>query len=150
MLRPVLVMPVTNGKQMKRILELSGCYIPEKFRALLDRFGDNPAAMKQAGVVYATEQIIDLLAHGVDGIHIYSMMRAYRSFLALSDLDPQCAGYISVYGGTVQEGLGETRKTGDLKTTGDISAEGTEKGGSSLSADILHGMPISTPRIFEK
>jgi len=72
---PVLagIMPVTNGKQMKRILELSGCYIPEKFRALLDRFGDNPAAMKQAGVVYATEQIIDLLAHGVDGIHIYSM-----------------------------------------------------------------------------
>jgi len=72
---PVLagIMPVTNGKQMKRILELSGCYIPEKFRVLLDRFGDNPAAMKQAGVVYATEQIIDLLAHGVDGIHIYSM-----------------------------------------------------------------------------
>jgi 5-methyltetrahydrofolate--homocysteine methyltransferase len=69
-----------------------------------------------------------------------AMMRAYRSFLALSDLDPQCAGYISVYGGTAQEGLGETRKTGDLKTTGDISADGAEKGGSSLSADILHGM----------
>jgi methylenetetrahydrofolate reductase (NADPH) len=72
---PVLagIMPVTNGKQMKRILELSGCYIPEKFRVLLEKFGENPAAMKQAGVVYATEQIIDLLAHGVDGIHIYSM-----------------------------------------------------------------------------
>ena len=72
---PVLpgIMPVTNGSQMKRILELSGSFIPEKFKSLLDRYGDSPAAMKQAGIVYATAQIIDLLAHGVSGIHIYTM-----------------------------------------------------------------------------
>lgn len=72
---PVLpgIMPVTNGKQMKRICELSGTVLPERFRAILDRFGDNPAAMKQAGIAYATDQIIDLIANGIQNIHIYSM-----------------------------------------------------------------------------
>jgi len=72
---PVLpgIMPVTNGKQMKRICELSGTALPERFRAIVDRFGDNPAAMKQAGVAYATDQIIDLIANDVNNIHIYSM-----------------------------------------------------------------------------
>ncbi len=67
------IMPVTNVKQIKRILSMSGTYLPERFKAIVDRFGDNPAAMKQAGVIYATEQIIDLIAGGVNHIHIYTM-----------------------------------------------------------------------------
>ena len=66
-------MPVTNGKQIQRIMSLSGSKLPARFRAIIDRFGDNPAAMQQAGVAYATEQIIDLLANGVDHVHIYTM-----------------------------------------------------------------------------
>ena len=45
----------------------------ENFKAIVDKFGDNPAAMKQAGIAYAAEQIIDLIANGVNGIHVYSM-----------------------------------------------------------------------------
>ena len=67
------IMPVTNGKQIARICKLSGTYLPERFKAIVDKFGDNPAAMRQAGVAYAAEQIIDLLANGVEHIHIYSM-----------------------------------------------------------------------------
>ena len=67
------IMPVTNGKQIARICKLSGTYLPERFKAIVDRFGDNPAAMRQAGVAYAAEQIIDLIANGVEHIHIYSM-----------------------------------------------------------------------------
>lgn len=72
---PVLagIMPVTNGRQIDRICRLSGTYLPERFKRIVDRFGDNPAAMQQAGVAYATQQIIDLLANGVKGIHVYSM-----------------------------------------------------------------------------
>ena len=67
------IMPVTNAKQMKRILSMSGAHIPAKFRAIVDKFGDNPAAMRQAGVEYATDQIVDLIANGVNAIHVYSM-----------------------------------------------------------------------------
>ncbi len=67
------IMPVTNVKQISRICQLSGTYLPQRFKAIADRFGDNPAAMKQAGIAYATEQIIDLIANGVNAIHVYSM-----------------------------------------------------------------------------
>ena len=72
---PVLagVMPVTNKKQIKRSCELSGTYLPTRFKRMVDKFGDDPASMKQAGIAYATEQIIDLIANGVKGIHVYSM-----------------------------------------------------------------------------
>lgn len=72
---PVLpgIMPVTNGKQIARICQLSGTILPERFRAVVDCFGDNPAAMQQAGIVYATDQIVDLIANGIRNIHIYSM-----------------------------------------------------------------------------
>ena len=69
------IMPVVNGRQIKRICSLSGTYLPSRFRAMADRFGDNPEAMKQAGVAYATEQIIDLIANGVKAVHVYSMNR---------------------------------------------------------------------------
>lgn len=67
------IMPVTNVSQIKRICQMSGTYLPTRFKAIVDRFGDNPAAMKQAGIAYAAEQIIDLIANGVNGIHVYSM-----------------------------------------------------------------------------
>lgn len=67
------IMPVTNANQVKRIISLSGNLVPSKFTNIVDRFGDNPDAMKQAGIAYATEQIIDLIANGANHIHIYSM-----------------------------------------------------------------------------
>ncbi|MCI8660391.1 MAG: methylenetetrahydrofolate reductase [NAD(P)H] [Lachnospiraceae bacterium] len=67
------IMPVTSAAQIKRICAMSGTYLPSRFKAIVDRFGNNPAAMKQAGIAYATEQIIDLIANGVNGIHVYSM-----------------------------------------------------------------------------
>lgn len=67
------IMPITNAKQIKRSVELSNCSLPRKFEKIMERFGDNPDAMKQAGIIYATEQIIDLMANGVNNIHIYTM-----------------------------------------------------------------------------
>ena len=74
---PVLagIMPVTNAIQMRRILTLSGSTPPNRFRMLLDRFREKPDAMKQAGIVYAAEQIVDLVCNGVRGIHVYAMNR---------------------------------------------------------------------------
>lgn len=69
------IMPVTNAKQIGRIIGLSNTVLPPRFRAIVDRFADNPAAMRQAGIAYATEQIIDLIANGVTHIHIYTMNR---------------------------------------------------------------------------
>ncbi len=67
------IMPVTNAVQIKRICSLSGTVLPRKFIRMVDRFGDNPAAMKQAGIAYATEQIVDLYANGIKAVHVYSM-----------------------------------------------------------------------------
>ena len=67
------IMPVTDGRQIARICKLSGTTLPGRFRAIVDKFASNPAAMNQAGVAYATEQIIDLIANDVRHIHIYTM-----------------------------------------------------------------------------
>ena len=67
------IMPITNAKQMKRSIQMSGCYIPQRFKSLLDKFGSSPAAMKQAGIAYATDQIIDLYANGIKNVHVYTM-----------------------------------------------------------------------------
>lgn len=67
------IMPITNANQIKRSIELSNSSVPEKFFKIMERFGDNPDKMKQAGIVYATEQIIDLMANGINNIHIYTM-----------------------------------------------------------------------------
>ena len=85
---PVLpgIMPVTNGRQMKRICQLSGTILPARFQAIVDRFGDNPAAMQQAGIAYATDQIIDLLANGIKNIHIYSMNKPEVAAAILNNL----------------------------------------------------------------
>ena len=67
------IMPVTNVKQIRRITSLSGTILPQRFRASVERFADHPAALKQAGIAYATDQIIDLIANGVNHVHIYTM-----------------------------------------------------------------------------
>ena len=67
------IMPITNAKQIDRAIKLSGSFIPQRFKTLVDRFGSDPFAMKQAGIAYATDQIIDLYANGINNVHVYSM-----------------------------------------------------------------------------
>ncbi len=67
------IMPITNAKQVERAIKLSGSFIPQRFKSLVDTFGADPAAMKQAGIAYATDQIIDLFANGVRNVHVYTM-----------------------------------------------------------------------------
>ncbi len=67
------VMPITNGNQVERAIQLSGSFVPQRFKSLVDKFGNDPAAMKQAGIAYATDQIIDLYANGIRNVHVYSM-----------------------------------------------------------------------------
>lgn len=67
------IMPVTNSKSIKRICGINNSALPQRFVRIVDKFGDNPQAMKQAGIAYATEQIIDLFANGVKAVHVYSM-----------------------------------------------------------------------------
>ena len=66
-------MPVTNARQITRICRLSGTLLPPRFRAIVDRFGDDPASLRAAGIAHATGQIVDLIANGVDNVHIYTM-----------------------------------------------------------------------------
>ncbi len=67
------VMPITNGNQVERAIKLSASFMPQRFKSLVDKFGGTPAAMKQAGIAYATDQIIDLFANGITNVHVYSM-----------------------------------------------------------------------------
>ena len=67
------VMPITNANQAERAIKLSGSFMPQRFKSLVDKFGSSPAAMKQAGIAYATDQIIDLYANGITNVHVYSM-----------------------------------------------------------------------------
>lgn len=67
------IMPVTNAVQVKRICSISGTALPQRFRRIVDRYGAQPDAMKQAGIAYATEQIIDLYANGINAVHVYTM-----------------------------------------------------------------------------
>jgi len=72
---PILpgIMPITNANQVARAIKLSGSFMPQRFKSLVDKFGSDPAAMKQAGIAYATDQIIDLYANGITNVHVYSM-----------------------------------------------------------------------------
>ncbi len=67
------VMPITNANQVARAIKLSGSFMPQRFKSLVDKFGSSPDAMKQAGIAYATDQIIDLYANGINHVHVYSM-----------------------------------------------------------------------------
>lgn len=85
---PVLpgIMPVTNGKQIARSCQLSGAVLPTRFRAIVDRFGDHPKAMQQAGIAYATDQIIDLIANDIRNIHVYSMNKPEVAIAIMNNL----------------------------------------------------------------
>ena len=67
------VMPITSASQIERAQKLSGCYMPRRFLSLVESFGSDAVAMKQAGIIYATDQIIDLFANGVSNVHVYTM-----------------------------------------------------------------------------
>ncbi len=67
------IMPITNANQVERSIKLSGSFMPHRFKSLVDKFGSDPEAMKQAGIAYATDQIIDLYANGINCVHVYSM-----------------------------------------------------------------------------
>lgn len=67
------IMPITNSNQVERAVKLSGSFVPQRFKSLVDKFGSSPDAMKQAGIAYATDQIIDLFANGITNVHVYSM-----------------------------------------------------------------------------
>ena len=67
------IMPITNANQVERAIQLSGSFMPQRFKSLVDKFGTDPAAMMQAGIAYATDQIIDLYANGITNVHVYTM-----------------------------------------------------------------------------
>ncbi len=71
------VMPITGANQVERAIKLSGSFMPQRFKSLVDKFGSDPMAMRQAGIAYATDQIIDLFANGVTNVHVYSMNKPY-------------------------------------------------------------------------
>ena len=80
------IMPVINAKQIKRSCELSGTVLPPRFKAIADKFAEDPQAMEQAGIAYATEQIIDLIANGVEYIHLYTMNRPQTAAKIVANL----------------------------------------------------------------
>ena len=83
------IMPITNANQVERAVKLSGSFMPQRFKSLVDKFGSDPSAMKQAGIAYATDQIIDLYANGLTNIHVYSMNKpdvAEKIQINLSDI----------------------------------------------------------------
>ena len=86
---PVLagIMPITNANQVSRMVDLSNAYIPRKLLAICDRFRDSPEAMMQAGIAYATDQIIDLISNGVRGIHIYTMNKPEIAQAIINNVD---------------------------------------------------------------
>ena len=67
------IMPLTNANQVARAIQISGSFMPQRFKSIVDKFGSDPSAMKQAGIAYATDQIIDLYANGINAVHVYSM-----------------------------------------------------------------------------
>lgn len=80
------IMPICDARQVKRAVELSGSIMPPRFAAIADRFGSDPAAMTQAGIAYATDQIIDLVANGVEHIHLYTMNKPHIARAIMSNL----------------------------------------------------------------
>lgn len=83
------IMPVTNKSQVLRMATMCGASIPRKMSRLLNRFENNPKALEDAGIAYAIDQIIDLIANGIDGIHLYTMNKPYiaqRIFAAIESM----------------------------------------------------------------
>ena len=80
------IMPITNANQIERAIKLSGSFVPQRFKSLVDKFGTSPNAMMQAGIIYATDQIIDLFANGVKNVHVYSMNKPFVAEQILNNL----------------------------------------------------------------
>lgn len=80
------IMPITNANQIERAIKLSGSFMPQRFLSLVDRFGSDPDAMMQAGIAYATDQIIDLFANGIQNIHVYSMNKPVVAEMIMKNL----------------------------------------------------------------
>jgi len=83
------IMPITRGNQVERAVKLSGSFMPQRFKAVVDKFGNDPAAMMQAGIAYAIDQIIDLFANGITNVHVYTMNKpevAAAIMASLSDI----------------------------------------------------------------
>ena len=80
------IMPITSASQVDRAVKLSGSFMPMRFKSLVDKFGSNPEAMKQAGIIYATDQIIDLFANGIKHVHVYSMNKPEVASAILNNL----------------------------------------------------------------
>ncbi len=80
------IMPITNANQVARAVKLSGSFMPQRFKSLVDKFGSDPAAMKQAGIAYATDQIIDLYANNITNVHVYSMNKPDVAFKVQNNL----------------------------------------------------------------
>ncbi len=87
---PVLpgVMPITAANQVERAVKLSGSFMPRRFASLVDRFGSGPEAMKRAGILYATDQIVDLFANGIRHVHVYTMNKPEVAAAILGNLEP--------------------------------------------------------------
>ena len=71
------IMPVTNKAQIERMVTLCGASLPQKFAKMMQRFEHSPEALRDAGIAYAVDQIVDLISHGVEGIHLYTMNNPY-------------------------------------------------------------------------
>ena len=80
------IMPITNANQVARAIKLSGSFMPQRFKSLVDYFGNDPEAMKQVGIAYATDQIIDLYANGITNVHVYSMNKPDVAISILNNL----------------------------------------------------------------
>lgn len=83
------IMPVVNKKQIERMVSLCGVKLPKKFVTMMERYENNPVAMRDAGIAYAVDQIVDLMAQDVDGIHLYTMNNPYiaqKIYAAISTL----------------------------------------------------------------
>ena len=80
------IMPITKANQIERAITLSGSYMPRRFISLVDKFGNDPEAMTQAGIAYATDQIIDLFANGITNVHVYSMNKPEVARAILNNL----------------------------------------------------------------
>ena len=83
------IMPVVNKRQIERMVSLCGVKLPKKFVTMMEKYENNPVAMRDAGIAYAVDQIVDLMAQGVDGIHLYTMNNPYiakKIYAAISTL----------------------------------------------------------------
>ncbi len=89
------IMPVVNKNQIERIVTLCGASLPKKFVRILHRYADDPRSLEEAGIAYATDQIVDLIASGVRGIHLYTMNKAHVARKISSNIEILREGFVN-------------------------------------------------------